>query len=99
MLPYLLVAPQIVLTAIFFFWPASQALYQSMQREDPFGLASGFVGLDNFRFVLADENYLHSLKVTIIFSLATALLAMVVALALATASDRVIRAKASTGPC
>lgn len=90
-LPYFLVAPQIALTVVFFFWPASQALYQSMQREDPFGLKSGFVGLTNFRAVLSDENYLHSLQVTIVFSVATALLAMVVALGLATAADKVVR--------
>jgi sn-glycerol 3-phosphate transport system permease protein len=90
-LPYLLVAPQIVLTVVFFFWPASQALYQSTQREDPFGLKSGFVGLANFRAVLSDENYLHSLQVTVVFSISTALLAMVLALALATAADKVVR--------
>lgn len=90
-LPYFLVAPQIALTVIFFFWPASQALYQSTQREDPFGLKSSFAGLFNFRSVLGDENYLHSLQVTIVFSVATALLAMVVALALATAADKVVR--------
>jgi sn-glycerol 3-phosphate transport system permease protein len=91
MLPYFLVAPQIILTVVFFFWPASQALYQSVQREDPFGLKSGFVGLANFRDVFADPNYLHSLQVTILFSLLTALLSMVVALALATAADKVGR--------
>jgi sn-glycerol 3-phosphate transport system permease protein len=91
MLPYFLVAPQIILTVVFFFWPASQALYQSVQREDPFGLKSGFVGLANFRDVFADPNYLHSLQVTIVFSLLTALLSMVVALALATAADNVVR--------
>ncbi|WP_018855598.1 MULTISPECIES: sn-glycerol-3-phosphate ABC transporter permease UgpA [unclassified Rhizobium] len=90
-LPYLLVAPQIVLTVVFFFWPASQALYQSTQREDPFGLKSGFVGLANFRAVLSDENYLNSLQVTVVFSIATALLSMVLALALATAADKVVR--------
>lgn len=90
-LPYFLVAPQIILTLVFFFWPASQALYQSTQREDPFGLKSGFVGLANFRSVLADPNYLHSVEVTIIFSILTALLAMVLALALAAAADNVVR--------
>ncbi|MET3857052.1 sn-glycerol-3-phosphate ABC transporter permease UgpA [Rhizobium sp. OAE497] len=90
-LPYFLVAPQIILTVVFFFWPASQALYQSMQREDPFGLKSGFVGFANFRDVLADPNYLHSLYVTVVFSVLTALLSMVVALALATAADKVVR--------
>ncbi|WP_376742627.1 sn-glycerol-3-phosphate ABC transporter permease UgpA [Ensifer canadensis] len=92
-LPYLLLAPQIVLTVIFFFWPASQALYQSVLREDPFGLRSGFVGLANFRAVLANPDYLHSLKVTVVFSLATALLSMAVALLLATAADRVVRGR------
>ncbi|KQW72571.1 MULTISPECIES: sn-glycerol-3-phosphate ABC transporter permease UgpA [Ensifer] len=92
-LPYLLLAPQIVLTVIFFFWPASQALYQSVLREDPFGLKSGFVGLANFRAVLANPDYLHSLKVTVVFSLATALLSMAVALLLATAADRVVRGR------
>lgn len=90
-LPYLLVAPQIILTVVFFFWPASQALYQSMQREDPFGLRSGFVGLANFRLILSSGDYINSLKVTVIFSVATALVAMVTALALATAADKVVK--------
>ncbi|AHK45850.1 binding-protein-dependent transport system inner membrane component [Ensifer adhaerens OV14] len=82
-----------MLTVIFFFWPASQALYQSVLREDPFGLKSGFVGLANFRAVLANPDYLHSLKVTVVFSLATALLSMALALLLATAADRVVRGR------
>ncbi|MGF6159521.1 sn-glycerol 3-phosphate transport system permease protein [Ensifer sp. KUDG1] len=92
-LPYLLLAPQIVLTVIFFFWPASQALYQSVLREDPFGLKSGFVGLANFRAILANPDYLHSLKVTVAFSVSTALLSMALALLLATAADRVLRGR------
>ncbi|MDQ0323415.1 sn-glycerol 3-phosphate transport system permease protein [Pararhizobium capsulatum DSM 1112] len=90
-LPFLLVAPQIILTLIFFFWPASQALYQSMVRQDPFGLKSAFVGLANFRNVLSDPNYLHALQVTVVFSLLTAALSMGVALLLATAADKVVR--------
>ncbi|NRQ18404.1 sn-glycerol-3-phosphate ABC transporter permease UgpA [Ensifer sesbaniae] len=92
-LPYLLLAPQIVLTVVFFFWPASQALYQSVLREDPFGLKSGFVGLANFRAILANPDYLHSLQVTVVFSLATALLSMALALLLATSADRVVRGR------
>ncbi|AYD04647.1 sn-glycerol-3-phosphate ABC transporter permease UgpA [Neorhizobium sp. NCHU2750] len=92
-LPYFLVAPQIILTVIFFFWPASQALYQSMMREDPFGLQSGFVGLANFTAILSDETYLSSLRTTVIFSVATAFLAMAVALLLATSADLVVRGK------
>lgn len=97
-LPYLLVAPQIILTVIFFFWPASQALYQSTMREDAFGLSSNFVGLANFSAVLSDESYLNSLQVTVIFSILTALVSMGLALLLATAADRVVRGKGFTAP-
>ncbi|WVT75624.1 sn-glycerol-3-phosphate ABC transporter permease UgpA (plasmid) [Sinorhizobium chiapasense] len=92
-LPYLLLAPQIVLTVVFFFWPASQALYLSVLREHPFGLKSGFVGLANFRAILANPDYLHSLQVTVVFSLATALLSMALALLLSTSADRVVRGR------
>ena len=92
-LPYLLVAPQIAITLVFFFWPASQAIYQSLLREDPFGLRSTFIGLGNFRRVLADPNYINSLKVTAIFCLATALIAMIAALLLAVMADRVIKGR------
>jgi sn-glycerol 3-phosphate transport system permease protein len=92
-LPYILVAPQIILTVIFFFWPASQALLQSTLREDPFGMKSSFVGMANFTAVLSNPAYLHSLKVTVIFSVMTALVSMSVALLLATAADRVVRGK------
>lgn len=90
-LPYVLVAPQIILTVIFFFWPASQAIYQSLMREDPFGLRSTFVGLANFQLVLSDPNYLHSFKITIVFNVLTTLLAMGAALLLATAVDKVVK--------
>src|SRR5262245_21189431 len=90
-LPYLLVAPQLAITAIFFYWPASQAIYQSVLREDPFGLSTQFVGLGNFRRVIADPNYLNSLQVTIIFSVATAAIAMVLA--------RLMAVTAASGIC
>ncbi len=92
-LPYLLVAPQLAITAVFFYWPASQALYQSMLREDPFGLSSKFVWFDNFARVLADPNYVNSLRVTAVFSLATAFVAMAVALLLAVMADKVVRGR------
>lgn len=91
--PYVLLAPQIILTVLFFFWPASQALYQSFMREDAFGLKSTFVGLANFKAVLSDPNYLHSIQVTIVFNILTALLAMGAGLLLATAAERVVRGK------
>jgi len=92
-LPYLLVAPQLAITLIFFYWPAVQALYQSMLKEDPFGLKSKFVWFDNFARVLADPNYLNSIRVTAIFTVATAFVAMAVALLLAVMADRVLRAR------
>lgn len=92
-LPYLLVAPQVAITLVFFYWPASQALYQSVLHEDPFGLKSEFVGLANFQSVLSDPAYLNSIKVTAIFSLSTAALSMSLALLLATAAEKVVRGR------
>ena len=90
-LPYVLVAPQIAITVVFFIWPAGQALRQSLFREDPFGLRSRFVGLDNFAAVLGDPNYVHSLGVTALFSSLVALLALTMALLLAVMADRAVR--------
>ncbi|MEQ1950206.1 sn-glycerol-3-phosphate ABC transporter permease UgpA [Mesorhizobium sp. CN2-181] len=92
-LPYLLLAPQLAITLVFFYWPAGQALQQSMLREDPFGLRSKFVWFANFEKVLADPNYLNSLKVTVIFSVSTAFVAMSVALLLAVMVDKVIKGR------
>jgi sn-glycerol 3-phosphate transport system permease protein len=93
LLPYLLLAPQIVITLVFFFWPAFQAVRQSLYRDDPFGFSSRFVGLDNFEMVLSDPSYINSLQVTIIFSLAVAVVALVAALLLAVMADRVVTGK------
>ncbi len=90
-LPYFLVAPQIIITLVFFIWPASMALYQSVQQEDAFGLSTVFVGLDNFRYIFTDPIYLNSIKVTMIFSFSVAAIAMVAALLLAVMAERVIR--------
>ena len=92
-LPFVLVAPQLAITLVFFYWPASQALYQSMLREDPFGLSTQFVWFDNFSRVISDPNYLNSARVTVVFSVATAAVAMSVALLLAVMADKVIRGR------
>ncbi|MBZ3692445.1 sn-glycerol-3-phosphate ABC transporter permease UgpA [Phyllobacterium calauticae] len=92
-LPYLLLAPQLAITIVFFYWPASQAIRQSVLREDPFGLSTQFVGLGNFKRILSDPNYLNSLQVTVIFSIATAVIAMGFALLFAVMADKVIRGK------
>jgi sn-glycerol 3-phosphate transport system permease protein len=90
-LPYFLVAPQIIITLIFFIWPAFMALYQSVLQEDPFGLKTVFVGLENFRYIFSDPIYLNSLKVTMVFSFSVAVIAMSTALLLAVMADRAIR--------
>jgi sn-glycerol 3-phosphate transport system permease protein len=90
-LPYLLLAPQIAITLVFFFWPAGQAIRQSVLREDPFGLRSEFVGLENFAEVLADPLYLNAVWNTAVFSAAVAALALGVALSLAVLADKSIR--------
>jgi sn-glycerol 3-phosphate transport system permease protein len=92
-LPYLLIAPQLAIVGIFFYWPASQALYQSVLREDPFGLRSTFVGLANFRRVLAEPNYINALQNTAVFSVAVAFVAMAIALLLAVMADKIIRGR------
>jgi len=90
-LPYLLVAPQLVVTLVFFIWPAGQALFQSFLLQDAFGLSTRFVWFENFSRLLGDAYYLQSFRVTIIFSAATAGLALAAALLLAVMADRVIR--------
>jgi len=90
-LPYLLVAPQIIVTVVFFIWPASQALFQSMLIEDAFGLKTEFVWFDNFVSLFKDDLYLASFRRTMLFSFAVAFLSMSFALALAATADRVIR--------
>lgn len=91
LLPFLLLAPQLVVTIIFFLWPASQALYQSVLREDAFGLSTEFVGLANFAAIYRDAGYLGSLKVTAVFSTAVTLLGLSIALFLAVMADRIIK--------
>ena len=90
-LPYFLVAPQIIITLVFFIWPAFMALYQSVLREDPFGLKTVFVGLENFIYIFTDPIYLNSIKVTIVFTFSVAAIAMSTALFLAVMADRAIR--------
>lgn len=90
-LPLLLILPQAVITAVFFFWPAGQAIYQSAFIPDPFGLKSQFVGFGNFEYILSDPYYLASFKTTAIFSLLVTAVSMGVALWLALMADRIIK--------
>lgn len=91
LLPYVLLTPQIIITIVFFFWPAGQALFQSVLREDAFGTSSEFVWFENFVRVFEDETYLNAFKVTAIFSVSVTLLSISFALLLAVMADRIIR--------
>ena len=90
-LPWLLIAPQLLIIGIFFFWPAGQAVLQSFQMEDAFGMSTEWVGLDNFRNLLADPTYLNSFNRTALFSVLVAGVGIAVSLALAIFADRIVR--------
>ncbi|MCL4154785.1 UNVERIFIED_CONTAM: hypothetical protein GTU68_020559 [Idotea baltica] len=90
-LPYLLIAPQLLVTLVFFFWPAGQAVWQSMYLPDPFGLSTEFVGFENFAYLFEDKYYRASFVTTAIFSTLVTLGSMSVALFLAVMADRVIK--------
>jgi sn-glycerol 3-phosphate transport system permease protein len=92
--PLLLLGPQLAVTFVFFFWPAAQAILQSVQRGDAFGLTTRFAGLENFAAVLGDPLYLASVEVTAVFSLAVAVLALSSGLVFAVMADRVVRGAA-----
>ena len=90
-LPWLLVAPQLAVVLVFFFWPAGQALYSSVLSQDAFGTSTEFVGAQNFRQLFADETYLASFKTTAIFSLLVGVLGLSIALMLAVMADRIVK--------
>jgi sn-glycerol 3-phosphate transport system permease protein len=91
MLPYLLLLPQLIVTTVFFFWPAGQAIYQSMLLQDPFGLNSRFVWFENFTLVLGNPLYLNAVGNTVVFSLGVTVLSLSAGLGLAALADRPIR--------
>jgi sn-glycerol 3-phosphate transport system permease protein len=90
-LPILLIAPQVIISAVFFFYPAGQAIWQSLFIPDPFGLSSVFVGLGNFEFLFSDKFYLASFTTTAVFSILVTLCSMIPALFLAVMADRLIK--------
>ncbi len=90
-LPLLLVLPQLVVTAVFFFYPAGQAVWQSLFIPDPFGLSMQFVGLGNFEYLLGDPYYRAAFVTTAVFSILVTVVSMGVALVLAVLADRLIK--------
>ena len=90
-LPILLIAPQVIISAVFFFYPAGQAIWQSLFIPDPFGLSSVFVGLGNFEFLFSDKFYRASFTTTAVFSILVTICSMIPALFLAVMADRLIK--------
>lgn len=90
-LPYALLAPQLLILAWFFFWPAAQALYQAFTFADPFGGVSEWVGFENFRDLFAEPEYLEAVQVTAVFSVATTVVSLGLGLIFAIFADRVLR--------
>ena len=90
-LPYLLVAPQMIVTLVFFFWPSGQAIWQSVISEDAFGGNTKFIWFDNFVHLLSDPHYYSAARLTLVFSFLVASLGLAASLLLAVMADRVIR--------
>jgi sn-glycerol 3-phosphate transport system permease protein len=91
LLPYLLLAPQMAITLIFFFWPSAQAIWQSLITEDAFGGNTKFVWFQNFTSLLSDPNYYASVRLTVMFSALVAAIGLAISLLLAVMADRVLR--------
>src|SRR6185503_13335632 len=90
-LPYLLVAPQMVITLVFFFWPSGQAIWQSLLIEDAFGGNSKFVWFENFAALFRHPTYFESVRVTLVFSALVAAVGLALSLLLAVMADRIVR--------
>jgi sn-glycerol 3-phosphate transport system permease protein len=93
-LPWALLGPQLVVISVFFFWPAGQALLQSLQQQDAFGTSVEWVGLENFQRLFSDPTYYQSFRTTAVFSVLVAVSGLVISLLLAVMADRVMRGAA-----
>ncbi len=93
-LPWLLIAPQMAIVLVFFFWPAGQALYQSVLTQDAFGTSTEFVGLENFQRLIDDPTYLASFRTTAVFSVLVAVIGISTALLLAVMADSLTKGAA-----
>ena len=90
-LPWVLITPQLIVITVFFFWPAGQAMLQSLQQSDAFGTSVDWVGLENFRNLWNDASYLASFQTTAVFSVLVAVLGIALSLMLAVFADRVVK--------
>lgn len=90
-LPILLLMPQLVIIAVFFYWPAAHAVQSSFFLQDPFGFGSTFVGLDNYKDLAGNGEYLSIAWFTVIFTVLVTFLSLSIALLLAVKADNVLR--------
>ena len=91
LLPYALVAPQLAVVLIFFYWPAAQAVLQSFLLQDAFGLSTSFVWLDNYQELLSQPDYFAAIVRTFVFAIAIAFSSLSLALLLAAMADKPLR--------
>jgi sn-glycerol 3-phosphate transport system permease protein len=91
LLPYLLIVPQMAITIIFFYLPATQAVWQSFLMEDAFGTSSQFIGFENYRYLFQQPEYYRAMVTTVIFSVSVAVLSLACALLLASQADKQLR--------
>lgn len=92
LLPFALIAPQIAITIIFFYWPASQALWQSFLLQDAFGLSTTFVAFENYIELFKQPDYYNTIGNTILFSALVSVISLSTALLLAVMADKPLRA-------
>ena len=90
-LPLLLLVPQLFIIGVLFYWPATQAVWQSFLQQDAFGLRTTFVGLDNYQALLTNPDYFSSIATTAVFAVAVAGLSLSLALLLAVQADKSIK--------
>jgi sn-glycerol 3-phosphate transport system permease protein len=91
-LPFLLIAPQVAIVVVFFYWPAIQAVWQSFLLQDAFGLSTTFVAFENYGHLLREAGYFNAIVRTFAFSALIALSSLSIALLLAVMADKPMRA-------
>ena len=93
-LPWLLIAPQMIVVLVFFYWPAGQAVLQSFLLQDAFGLSTTFVWFENYKELFADPDYFATIIRTFVFAFAIALSSLSLSLLLAVMADKPLRGSA-----
>ena len=91
LIPALLLLPQLAITVVFFYWPASQAVWQSFLVQDAFGTSTEFVWFENYKELFSKPDYYKALGNTVVFSTLVTTLSLSIALLFAVMADRHIR--------